>query len=199
MNFDTLLSPVAEANWPANAVECVGLLNHWGKPLDPPENRDFAAPFHFGDAKVVLLGEATHGTSEFYRARAAITRTLIEKHGFSIVAVEADSGAMGGSASQEFMVYTDAGEDLIASSASGYAANVEKATSRLAVVTDRVGEAIGTIEVGIRRVSKRAIGIDDRYPVTGLRAQHIRETTAGCRRVIRRQAIRQRSVFVDGE
>jgi erythromycin esterase-like protein len=44
----------------------------------------------FADAKVVLLGEATHGTSEFYRARAAITRRLIERHGFSIVAVEAD-------------------------------------------------------------------------------------------------------------
>ncbi|TIT46323.1 MAG: erythromycin esterase family protein, partial [Mesorhizobium sp.] len=37
-----------------------------------------------------LLGEASHGTSEFYRARAAITRRLIEKHGFTIVAVEAD-------------------------------------------------------------------------------------------------------------
>jgi erythromycin esterase-like protein len=36
------------------------------------------------------LGEASHGTSEFYRARAAITRRLIEHHGFSIVAVEAD-------------------------------------------------------------------------------------------------------------
>ena len=44
----------------------------------------------FGDAKVVLLGEASHGTSEFYRARAAITRWLIEHHGFTIVAVEAD-------------------------------------------------------------------------------------------------------------
>jgi erythromycin esterase-like protein len=44
----------------------------------------------FGDARVVLLGEATHGTSEFYRARAAITRQLITRHGFNIVAVEAD-------------------------------------------------------------------------------------------------------------
>jgi len=39
---------------------------------------------------VVLLGEASHGTSEFYRARAAITRRLIERHGFTIVAAEAD-------------------------------------------------------------------------------------------------------------
>ena len=44
----------------------------------------------FGNARVVLLGEATHGTSEFYRARTAITRRLIVKHGFNIVAVEAD-------------------------------------------------------------------------------------------------------------
>jgi protein-L-isoaspartate(D-aspartate) O-methyltransferase len=42
------------------------------------------------DRRVVLLGEASHGTSEFYRARAAITRRLIERHGFTIVAVEAD-------------------------------------------------------------------------------------------------------------
>jgi erythromycin esterase-like protein len=44
----------------------------------------------FGDRRVVLLGEASHGTSEFYQARAAITRRLIEAHGFNIVAVEAD-------------------------------------------------------------------------------------------------------------
>jgi protein-L-isoaspartate(D-aspartate) O-methyltransferase len=44
----------------------------------------------FAQARVVLLGEASHGTSEFYRARAAITQRLIEQHGFSIVAVEAD-------------------------------------------------------------------------------------------------------------
>jgi len=43
-----------------------------------------------GEARVVLLGEATHGTSEFYRMRARITRELIERKGFSIVAVEAD-------------------------------------------------------------------------------------------------------------
>ncbi len=43
-----------------------------------------------GDARVVLLGEATHGTSEFYRMRAAITRELVTKRGFSIVALEAD-------------------------------------------------------------------------------------------------------------
>lgn len=43
-----------------------------------------------GDARFVLLGEASHGTDEFYRARAAISRRLILEKGFSAVAVEAD-------------------------------------------------------------------------------------------------------------
>ena len=43
-----------------------------------------------GDARVVLLGESTHGTHEFYRERARITRRLIEEKGFTAVAVEAD-------------------------------------------------------------------------------------------------------------
>ena len=61
-----------------------------------------------------------------------VYRSIFTRCGLKFVAVEADSGAMGGSQSQEFMVYTDAGEDLIASCpACGYAANLEKATSRL--------------------------------------------------------------------
>jgi erythromycin esterase-like protein len=52
---------------------------------------DYAALFTLiGDARFVLLGEATHGTQEFYRERARITRALIERFGFSAVAVEAD-------------------------------------------------------------------------------------------------------------
>ncbi|MDT8387723.1 MAG: protein-L-isoaspartate(D-aspartate) O-methyltransferase [Thiogranum sp.] len=43
-----------------------------------------------GDARLVLLGEASHGTAEFYEMRARITRELIEKKGFNFVAVEAD-------------------------------------------------------------------------------------------------------------
>jgi erythromycin esterase-like protein len=43
-----------------------------------------------GDARYVLLGEATHGTSEFYQWRAALSRRLIEERGFSFVAVEGD-------------------------------------------------------------------------------------------------------------
>jgi erythromycin esterase-like protein len=43
-----------------------------------------------GDARLVLLGEASHGTHEFYRERARLTRLLVETQGFNAVAVEAD-------------------------------------------------------------------------------------------------------------
>ena len=43
-----------------------------------------------GNARLVLIGEATHGTHEFYRTRAELTRALIVGHGFNVVAVEAD-------------------------------------------------------------------------------------------------------------
>ncbi|HEU4628779.1 MAG TPA: erythromycin esterase family protein [Gemmatimonadaceae bacterium] len=43
-----------------------------------------------GDARFVLLGEATHGTSEFYAWRAELTRRLVEEKGFSFVGVEGD-------------------------------------------------------------------------------------------------------------
>ena len=43
-----------------------------------------------GDARFVLLGEATHGTREFYRERARIARRLIEEKGFNLVVLEAD-------------------------------------------------------------------------------------------------------------
>ena len=76
------------------------------------------------------------GLDRSYDLHDAAYRRIFTRCGLEFVAVEADSGAMGGSQSQEFMVYTEAGEDLIASSTSGYAANLEKATSKLAPVED---------------------------------------------------------------
>ncbi|AZZ46119.1 carboxylic ester hydrolase [Pseudomonadaceae bacterium SI-3] len=71
--------------------QLVELLRRSATVLPAIDDPEFADAFEqFADARVVLIGEASHGTSEFYRARAAITRRLIERHGFSIVAVEAD-------------------------------------------------------------------------------------------------------------
>lgn len=67
------------------------LIADAAEPLPGIDDERFGAMFdRFGEARVVCLGEASHGTSEFYRARAAISRRLIERHGFTIVAVEAD-------------------------------------------------------------------------------------------------------------
>ncbi|MDQ3649052.1 MAG: proline--tRNA ligase, partial [Acidobacteriota bacterium] len=67
-------------------------------------------------------------------------KRIFDRCGLKYVIVEASSGAMGGSASNEFMTRTDAGEDLIATcEACGYAANLEKAASRIPSVTDDAG------------------------------------------------------------
>src|SRR5919112_18607 len=84
--------PVAERASASGIDDAVRLVRAHAERLPAIADHDaFGALFdRYADAKVVLLGEATHGTSEFYRARAAITRRLIEHHGFTIVAVEAD-------------------------------------------------------------------------------------------------------------
>ena len=69
---------------------------------------------------------------------------IFDRCGLKYMVVEADSGAMGGSQSHEFMVRTPAGEDLIVScDKCNYAANLEKATSKLAPVEDLEAEGDG--------------------------------------------------------
>lgn len=72
-------------------AERLALLRQYAEPLPAPDSAAFAALFdRYADARVVLIGEASHGSAEFYQTRAAITRRLIARHGFTIVAVEAD-------------------------------------------------------------------------------------------------------------
>jgi len=59
-------------------------------PLEPAAPCHAALLFAIADARFVLLGEASHGTEEFYRERAAITKRLIKEKAFDAVAVEAD-------------------------------------------------------------------------------------------------------------
>ena len=88
------------------------------------------------------------GLDRSYDLHDAAYRRIFTRCGLNFVVVEADSGAMGGSQSQEFMVYTDAGEDLIASCpVCGYAANLEKATSRLDAATEIESTGDGTPEL----------------------------------------------------
>src|SRR5713101_5316872 len=69
---------------------------------------------------------------------------IFDRCGLNYMVIDAHSGAMGGSQSQEFMVRTPAGEDLIVSCEKcNYAANMEKATSKLAPVEDLKSEGDG--------------------------------------------------------
>jgi protein-L-isoaspartate(D-aspartate) O-methyltransferase len=67
------------------------LIREVAEPLSDIDGADLGSLMaHVGDARVVLIGEATHGTSEFYRMRARITRELVEHHGFTMVTIEGD-------------------------------------------------------------------------------------------------------------
>src|SRR6187551_1319576 len=73
-----------------NDTDALAVVRHEAVKWDALE--DSIAPLVglIGEADVVLIGEASHGTDEFYRLRAALTAQLIQQRGFSIVAVEAD-------------------------------------------------------------------------------------------------------------
>lgn len=67
------------------------LVNRAIEPLPAISDKSFASHFDsYADKQVVLLGDGSHGTSDFYRARAEITKRFIENHGYTMVAVEAD-------------------------------------------------------------------------------------------------------------
>ena len=74
----------------SDKVDAVAVVRERAIPLKGDPAQYDALLKGIGDARVVLLGEASHGTHEFYRERAFITRRLITEKGFSAVAVEAD-------------------------------------------------------------------------------------------------------------
>lgn len=81
-------SPASERSRPE---EPAAIVARHAEPFDTIEGADLEPLLRrIGDARVVLLGEASHGTSEFYRMRARITQELVAHHGFEIVAAEAD-------------------------------------------------------------------------------------------------------------
>ncbi|KKA23569.1 Erythromycin esterase [Rasamsonia emersonii CBS 393.64] len=73
------------------AGQLTQLIQAAARPLPDFSDPLFGSMFDsFRNYKVVLLGDGSHGTSEFYRARAEITKHLVNNHGFNIVALEAD-------------------------------------------------------------------------------------------------------------
>jgi len=85
---------IGEAGWRqrgSSERSVSGLIRETAEQLEGIDTADLSPLLErMAGARVVLLGEATHGTREFYRMRARITRELVERHGFTIVAAEAD-------------------------------------------------------------------------------------------------------------
>ncbi len=123
------------------------------------------------------------GLDQSYEDERRAYEKIFTRCGLDFVAVQAHSGAMGGSGSQEFMVRTDAGEDLVAACPKcRYAANTETASSRLPAEQDQPGPAapekfatpgVVTIEaleapphaVPARRQLKTLVYVADEKPV----------------------------------
>ncbi len=75
---------------PLGEREVLAALRREAHPLTG-DHHDYDALFALaGDARIVLLGEASHGTHEFYRERIRITKRLISERGFTAVAIEGD-------------------------------------------------------------------------------------------------------------
>jgi prolyl-tRNA synthetase len=131
------------------------------------------------------------GLDRSYEAERLAYERIFRRCGLEFVAVQAHSGAMGGTGSQEFMVRTDAGEDLVAACpACRYAANTETATSRIAPERDEPAPAapeqfatpgVVTIEaleqapysVPARKQLKTLVyAVDDKLVVAVVRGDH---------------------------
>ena len=74
---------------PPDAAEAAAQVRSMARPLRRPDDLDPLLD-HIGDARYVLLGEASHGTADYYTWRTEISRRLITEKGFSFIAVEGD-------------------------------------------------------------------------------------------------------------
>jgi erythromycin esterase-like protein len=72
-----------------NENEIIGAVKQWAYPL---KSKAGLQPLfdRVGNARIVMLGEASHGTHEYYTWRAHITQRLVEEKGFTFIAVEGD-------------------------------------------------------------------------------------------------------------
>src|SRR5687768_14099264 len=73
----------------ADVIELAGQVRDLARPLNGPADLDPLLSL-IGDARYVLLGEASHGTHEYYTWRAELSKRLIQEKGFSFIGVEGD-------------------------------------------------------------------------------------------------------------
>ncbi len=82
----------------------------------------------------------SEGLDTSYNLHSQAYRAIFDRCGLVYAVVEAESGPMGGSESEEFMVESDAGEDVVVTCQCGYAANLGRATAQISEVSDEEGD-----------------------------------------------------------
>jgi len=94
-NFAAAVMCLFAVSWGFAVDDTAKLIETLREHVSPLEEKSDLDPLlqRVGDARYVLLGESTHGTSEYYTWRAAISQRLIEEKEFSFIAVEGDWGA----------------------------------------------------------------------------------------------------------
>ena len=147
---DMVVSPTAEEAY--TAIMRQGLTSYKQLPINcyqiNTKYRDEIRPRYgvmrgreFNMMDGYTLNEDDESLDKSYKAYAAAYLRIFKRAGLTVIPVKADTGAMGGSGSEEFMVESDIGDDtLIICPDCGYAANVEKASCKKDIATDNDGK-----------------------------------------------------------
>lgn len=160
---DMVVSPTAEEAY--TAICRAGLTSYKQLPINMyqinTKYRDEIRPRYgvmrgreFNMADGYSLNANDESLDETYQAYARAYLRIFKRLGLKVIPVKADTGAMGGSGSEEFMVESSVGDDtLILCPKCGYAANVEKATCKADIPTDENGNPQVKTELSIEDVA----------------------------------------------
>lgn len=164
---DMVVSPTAEEAY--TAVMRQGLTSYKQLPINcyqiNTKYRDEIRPRYgvmrgreFNMMDGYTLNADDESLDKSYQAYAAAYRRIFKRLGLSVISVKADTGAMGGSGSEEFMVESEVGDDTLILCSCGYAANVEKASCAKDVPLDKNGNPAAATEKPYEPISTPNIG-----------------------------------------
>lgn len=168
---DMVVSPTAEEAY--TAIMRQGLTSYKQLPINcyqiNTKYRDEIRPRYgvmrgreFNMMDGYTLNADDESLDQSYQAYAKAYLRIFKRLGLNVITVKADTGAMGGSGSEEFMVESEIGDDTLILCKCGYAANVEKASCAKDTPVDINGEPVKTTEKNYEPISTPNVGtIDD--------------------------------------
>lgn len=168
---DMVVSPTAEEAY--TAIMRQGLTSYKQLPINcyqiNTKYRDEIRPRYgvmrgreFNMMDGYTLNADDESLDQSYQAYAKAYLKIFKRLGLNVITVKADTGAMGGSGSEEFMVESEIGDDTLILCKCGYAANVEKASCAKDIPVDINGEPVKATEKNYEPISTPNVGtIDD--------------------------------------